>query len=305
MKKKLKIRFGPDGMHLFDRNSGINILIDEIKPQKQMWSIAPRLVSIALTNSCSLKCPYCYSPKTDNTLDPRDVYAWTKELDSMGGLGIAFGGGEPTLYDDFGHLCKKITENTGLAVGFTTSGHYINDKLASDLKGNVHFIRISMDGLHATYENLRGKSFDLLLNKIEMIRDIAPFGINYVVNSTTLPDLNSAMTLASELGAKDFLLLPEISANGRDGIDEFSILKLQNIVKKYSGKLPLCISESKADGFTTCNPLKNENSLRAYAHIDASRNIKRTSFEKHGISIREDGVIAALKMLNNSQGENL
>jgi hypothetical protein len=50
----LKVRTGPDGVHLFDRNSGLNVLFDEALVPKHRWSRAPRQVSIALTNACDL-----------------------------------------------------------------------------------------------------------------------------------------------------------------------------------------------------------------------------------------------------------
>ena len=46
----LKTRYGPDGIHIFDRHSGLNILLDENVPNQDIWTLAPRQVSIALTN---------------------------------------------------------------------------------------------------------------------------------------------------------------------------------------------------------------------------------------------------------------
>jgi hypothetical protein len=37
---------------MFDRTSGLNILVDEISVPPENWSVAPRYVSFALTNSC-------------------------------------------------------------------------------------------------------------------------------------------------------------------------------------------------------------------------------------------------------------
>ena len=46
----MKIRKGPDGIHFFDRNSGTNLLLDEVVSPPETWSKSPRQVSIALTN---------------------------------------------------------------------------------------------------------------------------------------------------------------------------------------------------------------------------------------------------------------
>jgi MoaA/NifB/PqqE/SkfB family radical SAM enzyme len=158
MSAHLKMRTGPDGVHMFSRDSGLNILIDEMSVPAEQWSIAPRQVSIALTNACDLHCPYCYAPKEKARLDYGPLSEWLTELDKAGCFGIGFGGGEPTLHSDFARICKFAATHTNLAVTFTTHGHRLGERLASALAGYVHFVRVSMDGVGATYETLRGKA---------------------------------------------------------------------------------------------------------------------------------------------------
>src|SRR5947207_1429021 len=99
--KASKVRLGPSGVHLFDRLSGLNILIDEIVPPEDAWSKAPRQVSIALTNACDLRCAYCFAPKSRSVLPLENVRKWLHELDAHGTIGVGFGGGEPTLFPGF------------------------------------------------------------------------------------------------------------------------------------------------------------------------------------------------------------
>ena len=99
------MRLGPSGIHLFDRASGLNLLIDEFVPPETVWAAAPRQVSIALTNTCDLACSYCFAPKTRATLAFDRIVAWLDELDPNGTMGVGFGGGEPTLYRRFADLC--------------------------------------------------------------------------------------------------------------------------------------------------------------------------------------------------------
>jgi MoaA/NifB/PqqE/SkfB family radical SAM enzyme len=296
-RKKLKCRLGPSGVHLFDRNSGLNLLINEVVPPVAEWTIAPRQVSIALTNVCDLRCPYCFAPKTRSVLGFDRVAGWLNELDKNGTLGIGFGGGEPTLYPRFSDICAYAAKNTNLAVTFTTHGHHLEDKLLISLEGNVHFVRVSMDGVGKTYERLRNRSFGALGKKLEALKNIAPFGINFVVNQDTFPDLTMAVSVAENLGASEFLLLPEHPVDGQNGIDAETALALRKWVNQYRGKLRLAITETGAEGMPTCNPLSLEVGLRAYAHIDAGGLLKATSFDRHGISIGNDGVLAALGKL--------
>lgn len=298
MPKSAKIRLGPSGIHLFDRNSGLNLLIDEVVLPEEIWAPAPRQVSIALTNACDLRCAYCFAPKSGESLSFGRVVTWLHELDANGTLGVGFGGGEPTLFPRFVDLCAYTARHTGLAVTFTTHGHHLNDVLLSALRGNVHFIRISVDGIGATYERLRGRPFSALRHRLAAVRELAPFGINYVVNSDTFPDIDAAARFAETAGASEFLLLPERAVNARAGIDEATNDRLNTWATRYSGGMRLSISEASAHGLPTCNPFPNETGLRAYAHIAATAVIKRTSYDSEGVAINADGVMSALNELN-------
>jgi len=181
-----------------------------------------------------------------------------KELDDNGTVGIGFGGGEPTLHPEFAELCVYASRLTDLAITFTTHGHHLNDRMLDVLKGHVHFIRVSMDGVERTYERLRRRSFNALPERLTAIRTIGPFGINYVINADTFADIERAVALAQEFGAAEFLLLPEQPVNGRTGIDEMTARRLRAWVTRYSGSVRLAISELGADGMPVCDPFEKE-----------------------------------------------
>lgn len=293
----MKLRTGPAGIHVFDRITGINVLIDEANVSPTMWAKAPRTVSVALTNACDLRCPYCYAPKDGGNLDIEQLTRWIAELDRHGCLGIGLGGGEPTLYKDFSQLCRYIAQDTGLSVTFTTHGHHLDERLAVELSGNVHFIRVSMDGIGITYEGLRGKRFADFQNQLDRIRRLSPFGINYVVNSQTIPDLDAAVAFASEQGAVEFLLLPEQPVRERGGIQHETRSHLKDWVKGYNGPIRLTVSENEAAGMPTCDPLAVEEGLSSYAHIDAHGRLKRSSYDTFGVNIGPDGILKSLSTL--------
>ena len=299
---RLKVRAGPAGIHVFDRSTGANLLIDEARVPCRHWSNAPRNVSIALTNACDLHCPYCYAPKDPAVLDIDILYRWLDELDSHGCLGIGFGGGEPTLCRQLPALCRFIANSTHMAATFTTHGHRLDDKLAADLHGNVHFIRVSMDGVGSTYETLRGKPFEALLIRLDIVRHLCPFGINYVVNSQTVGDLDRAIELAAQRGAAEFLLLPEQPAARRPGIDAVTREHLQQWVARYAGPVRLAVSAGGADGLPACDPLQPEMGLRAYAHIDAHGVLKESSYDKSGIEIGQGGILEAIARFRLMKG---
>lgn len=297
MSVEWKTRPGPDGLHLYDRTTGTNVLFDEVECPEDSWALAPRQVSIALTNSCNLRCPFCYAPKKPAELDYECLLVWLDELDANGCFGVGFGGGEPLMFKKLPTLCEYINERTGLAVTFTTNAHMLTSSLVDALKGRVAYLRVSMDGVGATYEGLRGKSFASLYSQFELVKAISPFGINYVVNAQTISELDGAISLASELGATEFLLLPEQPVRGRSGIDEDTVAGLQKWVNSYAGPIRLSVSEAGAEGLPVCNPLVHEKGLRSYAHIDATGRVKRSSFDSEGTKIDAGGVMRALKIV--------
>ncbi|HEX7182176.1 MAG TPA: radical SAM protein [Thermoanaerobaculia bacterium] len=236
-------------------------------------------------------------------LDAERIADWLDELDVNGCLGVGFGGGEPTLYRRLADLCHYAAQKTGLAVTFTTHAHRLGDGLVTALAGNVHFVRVSMDGVGITYETLRGRSFAALRRRLETVRTLAPFGINFVVNARTLPDLDAATRLAAEVGAAEFLLLPEQPSQGGSGIDARTVRALRRWVSLYRGTVPLTVSESGSEGMPTCSPVSNETDLRAYAHINAAGVLKRSSYSHDGVTIGAEGVMRALGVLRSRQEE--
>ncbi|MDU8358437.1 radical SAM protein [Pseudomonas syringae group sp. J309-1] len=296
----MKSRIGPNGVHLFDRVSGLNVLLDELRPKEAIWSTSPRQVSIALTNVCDLHCAYCYAPKHKASLHTDQVLGWLKELDTEGCLGIGFGGGEPTLHPDFVDICKRVAGETQLAVTFTTHGHRLTPQLVEHLKGSVHFARISVDGVGRTYEQQRGKQFASLLRGMESIATLSPFGINVVVNERTVVELDAMSELAQKVGASELLLLPQQATTAVASMNGVVGRALQDWVSSYRGKVRLAVSEAGASGLPTCDPLPDERGLQAYAHIDASGMLRASSYSPACVKIENSGVLSALKRLRNT-----
>lgn len=293
----MKVRLGPDGVHCFDRQSGMNVLLDEVEPPERVWSAAPRQVSIAVTNACDLKCYYCYAPKHHGALEMSDLLSWMDELDQAGALGVGFGGGEPTLYRHLPEICAHAAENTDLAVTMTTHGHRWNADLISRLRGSVNFVRVSVDGVGNTYERLRGRSFARLRDALDAIAADFQWGMNTVINQDTVGELDAIASLAAEHGASEFLLLPEQATAGTPGAEEGTLRALQNWVLAYTGPVPLATSADAGLGVPTADALSREVGLRSYAHIDASGMARTSSYAPSGVCIGKDGVMAALKQL--------
>ena len=140
----MKIRATPQGYLVFDRRSGLNVLIDEVIPKEH--STAPAIVSFALTNRCNLHCPHCFVAKGQSDLPFSLLAKWFVELDGNGCLEVGFGGGEPLLHPDFAAICSFVHSRTGMACTITTNGTLLSEEKIKTIRGSVDFCRISMDG---------------------------------------------------------------------------------------------------------------------------------------------------------------
>lgn len=261
-----QIRYGPEGIHHFWRETGTNVLFDEIQVARYRWSTAPRHVSIALTNACDLACPYCYAARDTKAIPFDRLAAWLLELDQNGCLGVGFGGGEPTLYFKLIDICRFATAITSLAVTLTTHGHRIDEEMSMQLSGNVNFCRVSMDGIGRTYEANRNRPFMDLTAKLPLIRCIAPFGINVVVDRDTVGQLDEICELANKYGASQLLLLPKRPTPNDPGIDPKSMESLRVWISENSNSIALAISEESAEGLAVADP---------YGTIDNQADIPR------------------------------
>jgi len=284
----MRVRYEPAGVHYFERSTGLHVLFDELRPPSGSWAKMPRFLSVALTNACELHCAYCFAPKHGARLAREQLLRWADEADANGCFGIGFGGGEPTLYPDFGSVCQEVSECTELSVSFTTHGHWHKRDLARELEGRVHFIRLSMDGMHGTYESNRGKPFGEFLAALETIRATAPFGINYLINDETIHELPSAADFVVERGAMELLLLPEVPQNGRNAPSERTIDALNGWMLDNWANYPLRSSSMYADRLTA--PVAAISDGRRYMdflHIDASGVLKGCAFDSDGVQISE------------------
>jgi len=298
-----KVRRSVDGVYLFNRQTGLNILLDNIVPSTNTWTISPRQVSIALTNACNLSCAHCYAPKSPVELPAEKVKIWMSELDNAGCFGVGFGGGEPLLYPELLDICVFGQNYTGLAITLTTNGLLLTENLIKKLQNRINFIRISMDGVGKTYEQIRNIPYVTLLQRLERISGKIPFGINFIVNSRTIGDFEASIKVAEQYHASEFLILPEEAVGRGTKINDETLAELRNRIQNYKGKMQLAISADHQNMVENLNPLPHETAQFAYAHISADGLLKRTSFSKDGIPITPAGVIMAFnKLYKNKEG---
>jgi MoaA/NifB/PqqE/SkfB family radical SAM enzyme len=291
----VKIRKEARGIHVYDRVTGVHVLVDERPVPVEECDEGPAVLSVALTNACDLECDFCYAPKTPHALGAADVLDWCVQADKLGTLEVAFGGGEPTLYRPLAELCRTIWSSTGLGISITSHGHHLSRGLVDRLTGTISVLRVSVDAPEPTYSAIRGRSFERVEQNLEYVRGRIPFGINTVVNDQTVSALEPLAARIMEWGATDWLLLPEVS-RGVFTLDEASWQVLNEFIRSHSRRIDLRVT-ADATQFLGGPFLFLAGADFDYAHISADGFARLCSYSTGGVSLRDTQLAAAFRQL--------
>lgn len=147
--------------------------------QKQYVSDYPLLVDIELSSICNLNCPMCYTItdafKENVNIKRMDWELYTKIIDEIGGKVPAIRlslRGEATLHAKFIDAIRYAKENGIKEVStLTHGGKFTLPYFEETVKAGIDWITISIDGVGATYESIRGPlKFNDIFDKIKAIK---------------------------------------------------------------------------------------------------------------------------------------
>ena len=187
-----------------------------------------------------------------------------------------------------------------MAVTFTTHGHRLTPELADALRGSVHFARLSVDGVGATYERLRHRPFAAVRAAAVLLRSVAPIGINSVVNADTIGELDHLAAFAADIGASELLLLPEQPTAATRGISEVDAERLVGWVRDARPPVRLAISRSGLEASVPADePIPDERPLDAHLHVDATGVLRPHAYSPAGTPI-EGSILDAVQALREA-----
>jgi radical SAM protein with 4Fe4S-binding SPASM domain len=125
------------------------------------WRIGPTYVVWELTLRCNQACRFCGSRAGAarrnelSTQECRDVIA---QLAQMGVREISLHGGEAYLRPDWLEIVRMIRSH-GIAASLVTGGRGLDADMARDARAaGISAVSVSVDGLPATHDGLRGVS---------------------------------------------------------------------------------------------------------------------------------------------------
>ena len=213
-----------------------------------------RVLQIHPTLRCNLKCPHCYSsssPEEVGELSLDLLRQTLSEASAEGFNAVGVSGGEPLMFSSL-HGVLEHAHALGMVTTVTTNGILLDRKRLQDLRGLVDLIAISLDGVEASHNLMRGnpKAFELMKRRLSGLRDSnIKFGFIFTLTLHNLHELEEVANFAVEQGASSLQVHPleevgraqSLLANSSpDDLElSYAFLECARIKEMHAGKLEL------------------------------------------------------------------
>lgn len=161
-----------------------------------------------ITLKCNLACQHCGS-RAGNTrakeLSTEEALDLVKQLADVGIKEVTLIGGEAFLRADWLEIAKAIT-SAGMLCGMTTGGFGISLDTAHRMKeAGIKVVSVSVDGLEATHNRLRGRqnSWQWAFKTMSNLQEAGIFvGCNTQINRLSAPEFPCIYEHIRDAGAK-------------------------------------------------------------------------------------------------------
>ena len=164
-------------------------LLFGIKYVANYWitgQLDPLICGLVLHNKCNLRCRHCtVIDRPPGTLTFSEATGVIDDFYDQNGRCLYLEGGEPFTWKDHDHGMEDIVEYAKRK-GYFTVIIYTNG--THELESAADTLFVSVDGLQATHDYLRGKSFDRIMENIWHSAHPSIF-INYTINSVNKNDI--------------------------------------------------------------------------------------------------------------------
>jgi len=146
----------------------------------------PLIRGLVLTNRCNLRCAHCrLATRGQQELTFEEVVDAIDCFYREGGRCLYLQGGEPFVWSDRQHRLEDAVAYAH-ELGFLTVVIYTNGTFP--IRTSADTVFVSVDGLRATHDSLRGKTFDRIMGNIRDSAHPSLF-INYTINNRNKNDI--------------------------------------------------------------------------------------------------------------------
>lgn len=159
-----------------------------------------------ITLKCNLACQHCGS-RAGHTrakeLSTAEALDMVKQLAEVGITEVTLIGGEAFLRPDWLEIASAIN-SAGMLCGMTTGGYGITLDTARRMReAGIRVVSVSVDGLEATHDRLRGRqgSWQWAFKTMSHLKEAGiPFGCNTQINRLSAPEFPQIYERIREAG---------------------------------------------------------------------------------------------------------
>ena len=175
----------------------------------------PRVVEIAITSKCNLRCKYCafFTSASDvNTDLPKEEwFEFFKELRQCSVANVTLSGGEPLYRQDIREIIEEIVRNK-MRFWIATNGTLVTEEIAEFLASTRRCgnIQISIDGANSTsHDACRGRGkFLQTMEGIKILQKYQlPISVRVTIHRNNYNEIEEiARLLLEEIGLSKFAI---------------------------------------------------------------------------------------------------
>lgn len=217
-----------EGQYLYDAFSN-SWSIGDVVSETQ----GPLTACIQLTRRCNMRCKYCFEPYDDDMdMEIQQLEQIISSLASSGTRLVRLTGGEPLLYR---HIDKAVSlvNDYGMSVAIDTNASLLSKDAIGQLKKNVTFFAVSLDGDRFVHNKYRGKYLSVR-NAVKLLRDDGiPVLISTVLTDQSINDIFELLKFAEEVGVLSLRIVPMLKrGKGQKVLNDKRILVNNDFVSE-------------------------------------------------------------------------
>jgi len=215
----------------------------------------PFQVTFNVTDTCNLRCKYCYLSYHSRKKSELSTAKWIEIINNLAKLGtvkINLSGGEPLLRKGIGDIITAVLENN-IDCYVNTNGILVSKKI--DVLRNISCLVVSLDGSERVNDSMRGKnSYKHVVNALTTAcKNDIPVQVTMVLGTHNTDEIDYMLSFAKEYSARLNILtqIPVRSDNKfeRVKVNEQYLLAVQRILDYKKAGEPITYSLKSWENF--------------------------------------------------------
>ncbi len=127
-------------------------------------------IQISHLTDCNADCAFCYNQFIERHFKPYKILPQLEQFKDYfkNGCQMLFGGGEPTIWDEFEDIIDFALREEFLNISIATNGSVFSEKLAEAIRAGKAQVAVTTDVADKeTFEKLKGLDFDVVIENLK------------------------------------------------------------------------------------------------------------------------------------------